>query len=470
MLGLFATLDLGKRSLQTQQLGVEVTGHNIANVNTPGYARQRLDIQTSPAVDTPYGPQGTGADAAAIVQLRSAFLDQQIQSETSVTGYLQTLQNALENAQSGLGQTISTLASGSDASSNQNGIAGALSDFFNAFQNLANDPSSLTARQVLLQKAADLASRFNQTDQRLASLQSQLTTSVQSGTASANELLAQIAKLNGQISQQESGTSSTANDLRDLRQQKIESLANLVKIDVATDSSGAMDISIAGTTFVSGRQQLDSLQTYDAGGGRILVRAQNAGTALTLTGGSIAGAIDARDGQVASLRADLNSLASALITEVNTVHRAGYNPNGGTGADFFTGNGAANIQVNTALAGNPALLQASGTAGASGDNTVALNLAQLAGTSISGLNNQTFNQSYNQTVAALGQALSSANTQVDDQNTVSTMLTKQRDAVSGVSLDEEMTNLIQYQKAYQASARIITVVDQMLDTILNMKQ
>ena len=470
MLGLFATLDLGKRSLQTQQLGVEVAGHNIANVNTPGYARQRLEIQTSPAIDTPYGPQGTGADAAAIVQLRSAFLDQQIQSETSVTGYLQTLQNALEDAQSGLGQTISTAASGSDASSNQNGIAAALSDLFNAFQNLANDPSSLTARQVLLQKAADLASRFNQTDQRLANLQSQLTTSVQTDTASANDLLAQIAKLNGQISQLESGTSSTANDLRDLRQQKIESLANLVKIDVATDSSGAMDISIAGTTFVSGQQQLDSLQTYDSGGGKVLVRAQNAGAALTITGGSIAGAIDARDGQVATLRANLNSLASALITEVNTVHRAGYNLNGGTGADFFTGTGAADIHVNSALAGNAALLQASGTAGASGDNQVALNLAQLAGTSISGLNNQTFNASYNQTVAALGQALSSVNTQVDDQNSASTLLTNQRDSVSGVSLDEEMTDLIKYQKAFQGSARIITVVDQMLDTILNMKQ
>jgi flagellar hook-associated protein 1 len=470
MLGLFATLDLGKRSLQTQQQGVEVAGHNIANVNTPGYARQRLVIQTSPAIDTPYGPQGTGADAAGIVQLRSAFLDQQIQGETSVTGYLQTLQNALEDAQSGLGQTINTQASGSAGSSSQNSLAAALSDLFNAFQSLSNDPSSLTQRQVLLQKAADLASRFNLTDQRLGSLQSQLTTSVQTDTASANDLLAQIAKLNGQISQLESNSSSTANDLRDLRQQKIEALSKLVKIDVATDSSGAMDISIAGTTFVSGRQLLDSLQTYDAGSGQILVRAQTAGTPLTLTGGSIAGAIDARDGQVASLRANLNSLASALITEVNTVHRAGYNLNGGTGADFFSGTGAADIQVNSALAGNPALLQASGVTGAAGDNQVALALAQLADTSVSGLNHQTFNQSYNQTVAALGQSLASVNTQMDDQNTVSTMLSNQRDSVSGVSLDEEMTDLIKYQKAFQGSARLVSIVDQMLDTILNMKQ
>jgi flagellar hook-associated protein 1 FlgK len=470
MLGLFATLDLGKRSLQTQQQGVEVAGHNIANVNTPGYARQRLVIQTSPAIDTPYGPQGTGADAAGIVQLRSAFLDQQIQGETSVTGYLQTLQNALEDAQSGLGQTINTQASGSAGSSSQNSLAAALSDLFNAFQSLSNDPSSLTQRQVLLQKAADLASRFNLTDQRLGSLQSQLTTSVQTDTASANDLLAQIAKLNGQISQLESNSSSTANDLRDLRQQKIEALSKLVKIDVATDSSGAMDISIAGTTFVSGRQLLDSLQTYDAGSGQILVRAQTAGTPLTLTGGSIAGAIDARDGQVASLRANLNSLASALITEVNTVHRAGYNLNGGTGADFFSGTGAADIQVNSALAANPALLQASGVTGAAGDNQVALALAQLADTSVSGLNHQTFNQSYNQTVAALGQSLASVNTQMDDQNTVSTMLSNQRDSVSGVSLDEEMTDLIKYQKAFQGSARLVSIVDQMLDTILNMKQ
>ncbi len=165
MLGLFGTLDLGARSLQTQRQGVEVAGQNIANVNTPGYTRQRLTIETSPTVTSSLGPQGTGAMATAIVQLRSDALDQQIQSETSVGSYLETQQSALQDAEASLGQTIDT-TDGTNSS-----LAGSLSDLFGAFQSLSTDPASLSNRQVLLQKAADLATRFNQTDRRLGDLQ-----------------------------------------------------------------------------------------------------------------------------------------------------------------------------------------------------------------------------------------------------------------------------------------------------------
>jgi flagellar hook-associated protein 1 len=194
------------------------------------------------------------------------------------------------------------------------------------------------------------------------------------------------------------------------------------------------------------------------------------GAALTLTGGSLAGNIDTRDGELASLRGDLNSLASTLISQVNSVHAGGYNLNGGTGANFFTGTGASDIAVNSALVNNPNLVQAGGAAGAVGDNQVALALAQLANQPIASLSNQTFSQKYNQTVAGLGQTLASVNDRVDNQTAVQTMLTNQRNSVSGVSLDEEMTNMITYQKAYEASARIINTVAQMLDTILAMKQ
>ncbi len=202
----------------------------------------------------------------------------------------------------------------------------------------------------------------------------------------------------------------------------------------------------------------------------MLVRTATSGTPLTLTGGSIAATIDVRDSEVASLRSDVNSLASQLISQVNTIHSGGYNLSGGTGADFFTGTNAADIQVNSALMNDPSLLQASGTAGAAGDNQIALVLGQLANQPIAGLANQTFSQSYSRTVAALGQSLASVNTRVDDQNAVQTMLSQQRDSVSAVSLDEEMTNMMKYQQAFQASARLISVVSTMLDTLIAMKQ
>ena len=170
MLGLFGTLDLGSRSLATQRQGVEVAGHNLANVNNPAYARQRLHIQTSPTVSSRVGPQGTGADAVAIVQLRSSLLDRQITSEAGVRGSLEAQQSALQYAQADLGQQLDRLTSGAAAAQGVGGahsLSDGLADLFNSFQSLSTNVSSQAERQVVLQKAADLAAQFNQVDRRL---------------------------------------------------------------------------------------------------------------------------------------------------------------------------------------------------------------------------------------------------------------------------------------------------------------
>ena len=473
MLGLFGTLDLGSRSLATQRQGVEVAGHNLANVNNPAYARQRLHIQTSPTVSSRVGPQGTGADAVAIVQLRSSLLDRQITSEAGVRGSLEAQQSALQYAQADLGQQLDRLTSGASAAQGVGGahsLSDGLADLFNSFQSLSTNVSSQAERQVVLQKAADLAAQFNQTDRRLGELTGVLDDSVAADVGSANSLLSGIARLNDQIATTELNKDGAANDLRDLRQQKVEELAKLVKVDVSAGANGAVDISIAGMTMVSGIQVADTLETYNAGGGQILVRATTAGTPLALTGGSIEGTIDARDGAVAGLRSNVDSLAALLITEVNAVHAAGFSLTGSTGAAFFTGNGSANIAVDSALATNPSLLQAAGVAGAAGDNQTALALARLASQAHAGLNGQTFSQRYAQTVAGLGQSLASVNTQLGDQQVVDAMLMGQRDSVSGVSLDEEMAHLTKYQQAFVASAKLIRTVEEMLDTVVNLKR
>jgi flagellar hook-associated protein 1 FlgK len=475
MLGLFGTLDLGARSLATEQQGVEVTGHNLANVNNPAYSRQRLNIGTSPTIDTPIGPEGTGAEALSIEGLRSEFLNSQIQSETSVQGSLEAQQTALQNAEAGLGEQLDSSASaqaGSAANSvgTSQSLADGLSGLFNSFQSLSTDPSSLAQRQVVLSNAATLATQFNQVDQRLGQVNTALNQGVQNDTTSANTLLSQIANLNDQISKAELNAPGSANDLRDTRQSAIESLAKLVKVDVTNGNNGAVNVSIAGTLMVSGNQVNDQLQTYDSGGGQLLVKAANAGTPLNLTGGQIQGTIEARDGGVADLRKQLNTLASSLIQQVNAVHQAGYGLKGSTGAVFFTGTNAADIQVNSALTNDPSLLQAASVSGAAGDNGTALALAQLGQKPQAGLNNQTFTQSYTQTSTAFGQALASVNSQLSDQQTVNKMLTQQRDSISGVSMDEEMTNLTKYQRAYEASARLITTVDNLLNTLLSMKE
>jgi len=476
MLGLFGTLSMANRSLQTQRNGTEVAGHNLANVNTPGYSRQRVAIETSLTIPSEMGPQGTGADVVQIVQLRDAFIDRLIMNETSVRGSYEARQKALQLGQSALGQQIDRQATGAEGSAaaggigGQHGIAEELSDLFASFQSLSTDPTSIPERQVLIIKAQSLVTQFNQVDLRLGNLRSSLNDSLTSDAEQANIALSDIASLNKQIIAAEIGTDAKANDLRDVRQKRIEDLSKLVKIDTAATANGGVDIAIDGVTLVSGPNVFDTLETYDAGGGQFLVRTLTGGATLNLAGGVMHGTIEGRDVDLATLQTSLDTLAGTLISEVNAVHAGGFGLGGTTGESFFTGTTASDIAVNSNLAGNPSMIQASGVAGAVGDNTVAVQLAQLADKKHAGLINQTFSESYGQNVASLGQALNSTNTQLTNQQIVEKMLLRQRDSVSGVSLDEEMTDLIKFQRAFEASAKLIRTVDEMLETVMSLKR
>ena len=475
MPGLFDTLNLATRAMQAQQAGVTVAGQNLANINNPAYARQRVNFQASDPVALAGGIIGTGVSVAGIQQIRNSLLDGQITDETSVGGYWTAAQSALENTQTELGQFLngsSAATSGAAGSSSTTGVQGLstqLDGLFSAFQAVATDPTSLPQRQTLVSQAQSLAGSFNQISSRLTGINQDLNSSIGTDVGSANQLLSDIANLNSEITSSEAATGSTANDLRDQRQQKLESLAQLTNFQSSTAADGSLTISIGGVAMVTGAKLTDSLQAYDPGNGQLQVRAATAGTALSLTGGSIAGAIDTRDGALANLRTGLDTLASQLISKVNSVYSAGYDLNGQTGASFFTGTDAATIGVNANLATDPSQVQAAGVAGSTGDNSVALALAQLAQQTSAALGNQTFDGAYGKMVTDLGNALSNANDQAANQNSVATMLSQQRGSISGVSMEEELTSLMTFQKAYQASAQIASTVNMMLQTLVNMK-
>jgi flagellar hook-associated protein 1 FlgK len=472
MLGLFNTLNLGARSMVAEQLGVEVTGQNLANANNAAYARQRVQLQTSTPTPTGIGMEGTGVEAVSIQQVRDQLLDSQIQSEASVGGYWNSQQSALETAQTQLGEFLNLSSSGTGSTTTSATTSPDLSDqlnsLFNAFQSVATSPADPTARQALVNAAQSLASGFNQASQNLSTLNGQLNTSVGNDVASANKLLSDIAGLNGQIAKA-TASGGNANDLVDSREQDLENLAQLANFQTTTNSDGTISVSVGGQQLVAGGTLADSLATYDPGNGQLQIQTATSATSLTLSGGSIQGTIDARDGALATLRGNLDTMASTLISQVNGIYQNGYDLNGNTGADFFTGSDAASIGVNSALLTDPSQVQAAGVANATGDNTVALALAQLGNQSLGALNHQTFSGACSLDVENFGNALSNANDQVNNYNSVNTLLLNQRDSVSGVSLEEETTNLITYQKAYEASAKIISTVDEMLATVIAMK-
>jgi flagellar hook-associated protein 1 FlgK len=471
MFGLLGTLNLAASSLQAQMTGLEVSGQNLANVNTTGYTRQRVNLGTTTDIGTADGPQGTGVEVTSIEQTVNALLNSQIQNQNSVGGYWNGQQTALQSAQDGLNEFLSG-ASGSSSTGtttdSSSGLSSQLSGFFDAAQAVATSPTSTSARQTLISAAQSLTTSFNQISNQFSSLNTSLNASLSGNVTSANQLLTDIAGLNKQISTSEF-SGGNANDLRDEREQDLENLGSLVSFSSSTGANGSVNVAIGGQTLVSGDQVADTLQTYSGTNGNLYVQTAAGGVPLTLTGGSMQGTIAARDGTLATLQSGVDTLAGTLITQVNALHSAGYSMTGSTGANFFNGSNAGTITVNAALAANPSLIQASGSATATGDNTVALQIAQLASANETALGGQTFQASYTQMVGAMGDDLQTANDQVSSQSSVSQMLATQQSSVSGVSVDEEMTNLMSFQKAYEASSELVQTVNAMLETTIQMK-
>lgn len=469
MSGLFGTLSGNVKALNVHSRGVETAGRNLANVNNPNYARQRVVVGDRGTVMTPMGPQSMGIEARMIEQLRDRMLDQQVTREISLTSTLESQQAAYEKAQSALGQSISRAqdSGATNSSSGGQGIAESLTDFFTAFQGFAARPTDVGERQTLLQNAEILTDRFRITDQRLGQLQTDLTGQIDEDVTKINAILTTVADLNSQIGRLEMNYPGSAADLRDQRQAKLEELAKLMsfetrpsvgspgQIEVYTKDGGGAEIQLVDRAVVSGPVTFSG-STLSAG---------SPSTAVALTGGSILGARDVRDVAVASLRTQLNALANQLVTAVNDA----YNPSGSTG-DFFVASGTTASTIGLASGLTATNLKAS-DGGAAGDNTIASAVAALAsqafsvsgGDSIDG----TFSQFFTKSVTDLGQKLAGTNTRLNDQQSIEKIVRGHRDAVSGVSMDEEMADLLKYQRAFQASSRVITVVDDLLDTLIN---
>ena len=476
MLGLFGALSLGTRALAAQRQGVEVAGHNLANVNNSAYARQRVSIQSTASSDGFTDPVGSGAEVVAIRQIRDQILDGQVIAEGGVSGSLEAQQRALKTAQSLLGQSIDRGNTGAGGTSAADGVGGGqqlaagLTDFFNSFASLAAQPASMPEREITLRRAAALAAQFPALDNRLSTLSTQLDESLDTDLKSANARLSDIARLNGQISRTEAVSGGSANDLRDQRQAKLESLSGVIGFDSIESSDGSVGIVVGGVSLVTSDVREKTLETFTNSDGDRMIRASGTTDALVITSGRVHGTLDARDGGLKNLRSGINDLAKSLIDEVNALHTAGFALDGSTGRAFFLGSSAADIRVNQALLDNPSSLQVSGSATARGDNRVAKALSQLGNQPIAALDGQTLGNAYNRIVGRLGEDLSSVNQQLADQKVVAELLKGQRDSVSGVSIDEEMADLTRFQRGYQASAKLINTIDEMMDTTLSLKR
>lgn len=465
MSGLYNSINNTVKALAAQSRAIEITGKNLANVNNTTYARQRVIFGDRGSVQTTNGAESLGLEALGVQQQRDLLLDRQVMREIALKASFEAEQSGYQRAQAGLGQSIDRTQSASQAgTSGSAGLSAAIDDFFNAFQSFASRPTDDGERQMLLQKAGILTDRFQLADARLAQSQSDLNAEVNTDVEDVNRLLSTIAELNSQIGRFEINAPGSAVDLRDQRQARLEELAAKLPVEISETSGGQIqvlakdgtgaDVLLVDRGAVQGTVAFDGTQ----------ITAGASATPLALSAGSIKGALTARDGAIQTLRNDLDQLARQLVTSVN----AAYNPTGTTG-DFFNAAGTTSGSISIVSTLTARTLKAS-DGGAAGDNSLALAVAQLANASFSTGSGDhidgTFSGFFSKSVSKLGQALATANSRVEDQSNIEQLVRSQRDGVSGVSLDEEMADLLKYQRAYQASSRVFSVMDQLLEDVV----
>ena len=505
----FAGLSIASSGLFAAQRALDITGHNISNVNTRGYSRQRLNqaAQDPMSIVGGQGQLGLGVKMQFISQVRDEMLDIKYRTEVNTLGEWEEKYNSISQIEAIFNEPTDT------------GIRKVMDNFFEGLNSLSKDPSSPTTRAVFIQSAVALAQNFNHMTDNFEKMIRDANEEVESSVRSINSMGSQIARLNEQILEAELD-GSRANDLRDARNLLIDDLSKLVDIQVkevpiSNGNSSTLSILIQGTPLVNHTDtnvlELETDQDHpmykdglDAIPPRTdlsTIRVSNikwaTGSSLDQTklGGTIGGQLQQRDGfkdenkGIPYYVRFTSEFAKSFAETINTAHAAGYALGATTpsGLDIFESNGGAtinagNIKVNQALLNDPTLLALGGVSGAKDDNKNAIAMLELrnnksfiseidynplSGKSKIVLGEGTPEDVIKTMISTLGVDGQEAKRMFNNQQYLAEEIDSFRMSVSGVSQDEEMSNMIKFQHAYNAAARMITAVDEMIDVIIN---
>ena len=535
-------LSIGMSGLLAYRRALDTVSHNIANANTAGYSRQRVELASRPGAGTGYGYLGTGVDLATVRRLGDDLVSARMQTDASAYGRLQTYH--------GYASRVDSLLSDADA-----GLSRPLQGFFDAANALSQDPSSTAARQTLIGAADTLAARMRDTQAQLDAMDGEIDTRMRATVDEINTLSQALADVNREIVQGYGNFGGQPpNDLLDRRDQLLQELSSRVGVSTSAQADGSVNVYVGGgQALVLGseatalgvaadRYNSGRLDIVHAGGSRITAQVE---------GGALGGMLDTRREVIDPARARLGRIAAGIVETVNAQHAQGFDANGQPGADLFaplrgaafaatTNGGSAQVDVGfgdpgalgdsdyelrydgaawtltdlrsggtvpltgSGTPGDPLVgagleLQVSGAASAgdrflirptvsaaggmnvalsdpsqvaaaastaSGDNGNALALAGLGNTGVFGGGTQSLLSAHTALVSGAGMRAQQAGMQLDAQAAVGNQTLAERESVSGVNLDEEAADLIRYQQAYQAAARVVQVADTIFQTLL----
>lgn len=449
-------------ALTTYTSAIDVINSNIGNVETEGYTRQKAVIQAKAPVSTGTTLTGTGIGVVNVERVYNAFLTRQLRAANQEMGQWTAQKEGLSSVEQVFADT------------SESSLSSILSSFWNNWQNLVNNPTGATERLVLVNSAANLASAFQSMGLQLFDIQKGIDSSVAQNATQANQIIQQIADLNRRI-QQAQAAGQNINAYQDELDQKVLNLSNLININAYTNVNGQVSIQLeSGKPLVEGASTwLLSTQINTLTGMRDITWPDGSAAPPVvnseITGGKIGGYLNVRDNLIPSYQMDINNLAQTIITEVNALHTGGFDINGNAGLPFFTGSGATDIAIHPNIQLDPGLIAAAATAAtAPGNGSNALAIAELQNTLALSGGTATFNQYYGALTSRVGSDTQSANAGYANKTATVNAWRSQRDSYSGVSIDEEQMNLILYQNAYSASAKLMSVVDSMMKDLLNM--
>ncbi len=458
MPSILSGFDSVTQALAAQQFALSISQRNVANANDPNYTRQNA-IFSEDAENSVAGISGVILQAS-----RDRYLDCSISQELQSLGESNVTYSALQQIDSILGKN-----------SGEN-LQQALTDFFDSFSSLSTAPQDMVLRQQVLSNASALAGEFRRIYSAVQQVQSAQDRAVAYAVDSINSITTQIADLNTQIAVAQAAHAETESTLRDNRQKMLEKLSDLMDISYYEVESGSVTVTTKdGGLMVAGDQFIPLAATRLESEAFLRVGLGGADITPSLESGQLGGLIKLRDSILAGYLGALDEMAATVISRVNEQHAAGSDFYGAAGADFFTpftqiipGSNMGCARTMSVALTDPEQIAAAASGGGVGDNTNAQLLADIADEALFSSSTETIHQYYARLIYQIGSQEAAAQESVETQTSLLEQLKNQRDAKSGVNLDEEAVNIIKYQKAYQASARYANILDSLSEEIIQL--
>lgn len=483
-------LGIGRSGLNASKKSLEVTGHNLANVNTEGYSRQQVLQSTSTPILNQGYTQGTGVSVNGVRRYNDEFVDKRLNTAISSNHFYQARADQLGQVESIFNEMDSE------------GLNQLLNKFFNSFRELANQPENETIRSVVRDTANLVVSDFKRIRGTLDQQSTNIDRKIETSVAEVNQILHHIADLNGKITNLEVSNAETG-DLRDQRDLAVRNLAEFFDVHTYVDERNRFIINAQGIgTLVTGLHVQDlatvssskELSSNGMNGSVDIVLKDRPSQKITdlFKNGTLSSLVKVRNADIQKLQKETDEIAYQFVTAVNTVHRQGFvnrqieiGPNGKpqlfdkvgptSGLDFFkqpltSDEASINIEISDDIKEDVSNIAAALNPNSPGDNRVAIAISKIQNERLFNDGSITLEEKYLQTIGSIG--LESGKATIDAEQSVGILAQANslRERLSGVSIDEETANMVRYQQAYQASAKIMQAAEEMFKTVLEIKR